>query len=74
MQDTSHLKSLLIVVSTIPHICHGHHELINEAYFAIYRYFVWVFGVFFVQGVFFHWYPPKKLKYGKPRLGESTLT
>ena len=25
-----------------------------------------------VQGVFFHWYPPKK--YGKPRLGESTLT
>ena len=28
----------------------------------------------FVQGVFFNWYPPKKLKYGKPRLGESTLT
>ena len=27
-----------------------------------------------IQGVFFHWYPPKKLKYGKPRLGESTLT
>ena len=25
-------------------------------------------------GYFFHWYPPKKLKYGKPRLGESTLT
>ena len=24
--------------------------------------------------IFFHWYPPKKLKYGKPRLGESTLT
>ena len=23
---------------------------------------------------FFNWYPPKKLKYGKPRLGESTLT
>ena len=23
---------------------------------------------------FFHWYPPKKLKYGKPRLGESTST
>ena len=22
----------------------------------------------------FHWYPPKKLKYGKPRLGKSTLT
>ena len=28
----------------------------------------------YLQGVFFHWYPPKKLKYGKPRLGESTLT
>ena len=26
-----------------------------------------------VQGVIY-WYPPKKLKYGKPRLGESTLT
>ena len=27
-------------------------------------------------GCFFllHWYPPKKLKYGKPRFGESTLT
>ena len=25
-------------------------------------------------GCLFHWYPPKKLKYGKPRLGESTLT
>ena len=23
---------------------------------------------------FFHWYPPKKLKYGEPRSGESTLT
>ena len=23
---------------------------------------------------FFHGYPPKKLKYGTPRLGESTLT
>ena len=23
---------------------------------------------------FFNWYPPKKLKYGKPRLGVSTLT
>ena len=23
---------------------------------------------------FFHWASPKKLKYGKPRLGESTLT
>ena len=27
-----------------------------------------------IQGDFCHWYPPKKLKYGKPRLGESTLT
>ena len=27
-----------------------------------------------VQGDFFHWYPPKKLKYVKPRLGESTST
>ena len=25
-------------------------------------------------GCFFNWYPPKKLKYGKPRLGVSTLT
>ena len=24
--------------------------------------------------VCFHWYPPKKFKYGKHRLGESTLT
>ena len=29
---------------------------------------------FKVQGGFFHWYPPKMLKYEKPRLGESTLT
>ena len=28
----------------------------------------------FDTGCFFHWYPLKKLKYGKPRLGESTLT
>ena len=27
-----------------------------------------------IQGVSFNWYPPKKLKYGKPRLGKSTLT
>ena len=27
-----------------------------------------------IQGVFLHWASPKKLKYGKPRLGESTLT
>ena len=25
-------------------------------------------------GCFFNWYPPKKLKYGKPSLGESTAT
>ena len=25
-------------------------------------------------GCFLHWVSPKKLKYGKPRLGESTLT
>ena len=25
-------------------------------------------------GCFFNWYPPKKLKYVKPKLGESTLT
>ena len=27
-----------------------------------------------IQGAFLHWASPKKLKYGKPRLGESTLT
>ena len=27
-----------------------------------------------VQGVFCDWCPPKKLKYGKTGLGESTLT
>ena len=27
-----------------------------------------------IQGVSLHWASPKKLKYGKPRLGESTLT
>ena len=26
------------------------------------------------QGVYFNWDPPKRLKYVKPRLGESTLT
>ena len=35
--------------------------------------FAFVFVFVFVQGDLFHWYPPKKLKYGKPRLGESTL-
>ena len=27
-----------------------------------------------LQGVFFNWCPPKKLKYLEPRLGESTST
>ena len=27
-----------------------------------------------LTGCFFNWYPPKKLKYVKPRLAESTLT
>ena len=27
----------------------------------------------YATGCFFHWYPPKKLKYGKPRLSVSTL-
>ena len=27
-----------------------------------------------IRGVFLHWAFPKKLEYGKPRLGESTLT
>ena len=27
-----------------------------------------------IQGVFFNWPPPKKLKYLEPRLGESTST
>ena len=31
--------------------------------------------LYLIHGVFFlHWAFPKKLKYGKPRLGESTLT
>ena len=31
--------------------------------------------IFMMYRVFlFHWASPKKLKYGKPRLGESTLT
>ena len=29
---------------------------------------------YIIQDDFFHWYPPKKLKYVKPRLGESKLT
>ena len=30
--------------------------------------------VIVIQGVFFNWSLPKKLKYLKPRLSESTLT
>ena len=30
--------------------------------------------LYIIQGIFCHWYPTKKLKYRKPRLGESTLT
>ena len=36
--------------------------------------FVALISLDVVQGVFLNWYPPKKLKYGKPRIGESTLT
>ena len=35
---------------------------------------LYLYLIIFVQGVFFNWFPPKKLKYVKPRLGESTLT
>ena len=30
-------------------------------------------GRYIYRVIFFNWYPPKKLKYGKPRLGESML-
>ena len=30
--------------------------------------------ILLIRGDFFHWYLPKKLKFGKPRLSESTLT
>ena len=34
-----------------------------------------VYSIQFIeQGDFFNWYPPKKFKYVKPRLGASTLT
>ena len=49
------------IVSDTIAICNGHKNmnmLLNDM----------------IQGVFFNWYPPKKLKYGKPRLGVSTLT
>ena len=34
----------------------------------------YIYIIYTLYRVFFHWYPPKKLKYGKPRLGESTAT
>ena len=46
--------------------------LLKEGYRNFFYYFIGLVGI--VQGDFFHWYPPKKLKYGKPGLGESTLT
>ena len=36
------------------------------------KYFHFFYSIYRV--FFSHWYPPKKLKYGKPRLGVSTLT
>ena len=41
--------------------------------------YTWLWVIFlaflyFVYRVFFSLVPPKKIKYGKPRLGESTLT
>ena len=45
---------------------------------AIHLWFMWTLATGQVPqqhtGCFFNWYPPKKLKYGKPWLGESTLT
>ena len=40
---------------------------------SILGYYIFIFP-FCDTGCFFNWYPPKKLKYVKPRLGESTLT
>ena len=40
-----------------------------------YRKYYKNYSLSYIYRVFFsHWYHPKKLKYGKPRLGESTLT
>ena len=39
-----------------------------------YNWWWWCKGYKRRYRVFFYWYPPKKLKYGKPRLGESTAT
>ena len=37
--------------------------------------FILIYVIYIMKyRVFFNWYPLKKLKYGKPRLGESTLT
>ena len=35
---------------------------------------LFIAGKYQIQGVFLHWASPKKLKYGEPGLGESTLT
>ena len=48
-------------------------SLINIFYiYFIYIYIYIKIYFFIIQGVFLYlyWYPPKKLKYGKPRLGE----
>ena len=46
-------------------------NLFMSVYFSVYNHH---WKSIHIQGVFSHWYPPKKLNYGKPRLGESTLT
>ena len=57
-------------------------EIFREIIFLLFVAFFGNFGCNFYQprcfwpffpGCFFHWYPHKKLKYGKPRLGEFTL-
>ena len=46
---------------------------VNVAFDNVFRKFLYLYKIQ-STGCFFHWYPPKNLKYGKPRLGESTLT
>ena len=51
--------------------------LLSAVYLIIHAYYdhYYHYALHNHTGCFFsHWYPPKKLKYGKPRLGESTLT
>ena len=48
--------------------------IIHAYYDHYYHYALHIMQCIMIQGVFSHWYPPIKLKYGKPRLGESTLT